>query len=38
MTDGKTPFSAAKKYRQDKGTLCGQNDTTNIDFVYIESE
>jgi hypothetical protein len=28
----KSPLSAAEKHRQDKGTSCYQNDTTNINF------
>jgi len=38
MTDAKSPLSGAEKHHNFQVTLCLQNDTTNVDFAYIESE
>ncbi len=34
----KSPLSGAEKSPDFQVTLCLQNDTTNVDFAYIESE
>jgi hypothetical protein len=34
----KSPLSGAEKHRNYTVTLCSQNDTTNPNFAYIESE
>jgi hypothetical protein len=33
----KPHFSGAEKHPDFRVTLCGQNDTTNVDFAHIES-
>ena len=33
-----SPLSGAGKHPDFQVTLCLQNDTTNVDFAYIESE
>jgi hypothetical protein len=38
IIDVKLPLSRAKKHPDYRVTLCNQNDTTNVDFVHIESE
>jgi len=34
----KSPLLGAEKYPDFQVTLCLRNDTTNVDFAYIESE